>query len=198
MGVPVSPERARARRLVVEEGYTLAEAAEAVGISLSALQKASAEEKWQEQRKHHAALSQSYHANVRRLKVRLLELATLAVEQRHARLLGHPVPQAGATETDTPADNRPGSGSGSNRQADAELLNADELLKSWRAIETSFPERHYQPPEDDPGARRRAYLECLELLIAYATEQDRNLLAALQPHLHQLGRRIDEVTRGGE
>jgi hypothetical protein len=61
-----------ARRLVVAEGYTYEEAAEATGIPASTLQKRGCAENWMDQRAH----SMSYAASIRALKVKLLEKAT--------------------------------------------------------------------------------------------------------------------------
>ncbi|MCA9640128.1 MAG: hypothetical protein KC492_05510, partial [Myxococcales bacterium] len=61
-----------ARRLVVEEQWGYSEAAKAVGLPLSSLQKRAAREGWQNQRQ----ADNSYHAQVRALKVAALKKAT--------------------------------------------------------------------------------------------------------------------------
>lgn len=60
-----------ARRLVVGEGATYAEAAEATGIPLSTLQKRAAAENWQKEREH----ALSYAAQVKLLKQKALDKA---------------------------------------------------------------------------------------------------------------------------
>lgn len=58
-----------AKRLVIDEGFTYAQAADATGIPVSTLQKRGAAEDWQGQRQSAA----SYSAQTRALKVALLQ-----------------------------------------------------------------------------------------------------------------------------
>ncbi len=60
-----------ARRLVVQERHTYAQAADATGLSVSTLQKRAAQERWQDQRR----TASSYSDQVRALKVAALEQA---------------------------------------------------------------------------------------------------------------------------
>lgn len=62
---------AEAHRLVVHEGYSYTEAAEATGIPLSTLQKRAASEEWRQKRD----VQMSYAAQVRTLKAGLLAQA---------------------------------------------------------------------------------------------------------------------------
>ena len=174
--------RERARRLVVEQGATLADAAEAAGLSVSAVEKASAADGWQQQRREHLAEVQGYHSDIRTLKIRLLSVARLAVERDAALLRGEAPVKVDLQSLGLVA-------------ADVPLLNSDAAIKHWRALETAFPERHYTAAGADPEARRRAFLECLEVIYAWAAEHDPNLLGALQPHTMALGEHIDRLSR---
>lgn len=60
-----------ARRLVVREGYTYAQAAEATGIPASTLQKRGSAEQWGDQK----GVETSYRETIRRLKSGLLDQA---------------------------------------------------------------------------------------------------------------------------
>ena len=66
---------AEAKRLVLAEGFTYAEAADATGVSRSTLQKRASREGWQDQKRTNT----SYAATVRRLKAHLLDKAEKAV-----------------------------------------------------------------------------------------------------------------------
>lgn len=67
---------AEARRLVVQEHMSYADAADATGLALSTLQKRAAREGWQDQRQNAAG----YNTSVRRLKALALQAALTALE----------------------------------------------------------------------------------------------------------------------
>jgi|GEM_PF-3671223 len=67
---------AEAKRLVVAEGYTYAQASEAAGLPKSTVQKRATRERWQDQKRTNT----SYAATVRKLKSQLLEKAVAAAE----------------------------------------------------------------------------------------------------------------------
>lgn len=66
---------AEARRLVVQEGLSYGEAAEATGVPLSTIQKRASAERWQEERD----VQGSYTAQIRALKAGLLQKAMTAM-----------------------------------------------------------------------------------------------------------------------
>lgn len=169
-----------ARQLVVEEGSSYAQAAEATGLSVSTIQKAGADGGWQAARQRYTLESAGYSDKVRRLKRRALDLALLAVDRRLERAS----PSGKKTPLELLEDSQD------------PLSDVGELIKEWRSLETAYPEHRYQPAERDPEARKGAMLEALELIVDFAAGEDPELLALLQPHLQALGARIQEACGG--
>lgn len=139
---------AEARRLVVAEGATYVEAAQATGIPVSTVQKRAAAESWQSDRE----VGASYNAQIRALKAGLLAKAMQALE-------------AGQ--------------------------DASQLVFAWKSAEAAYPEHRYVAPKDDPKARLSAVLELVEGLVDYLQAEDRNALAAVQPHLAGFARHME-------
>lgn len=84
MNVRPANAMAEARRLVVEDGQTYAQAAEAVGIPLSTIQKAASREEWQKGRE--GALS--YGQSVKRVKALALAKAIASLESGQGDTVG--------------------------------------------------------------------------------------------------------------
>lgn len=62
--------------------------------------------------------------------------------------------------------------------------DAAQLVYAWKQAEAAYPEHRYQVgSKEDPKLRRQVLLECIEGLVEYFTAEDRNVLAAIQPHL---------------
>ena len=154
-----------ARRLFVDEGLSQEEAADRAGVSVSYVKKISARDGWLRARERLNGQQLAYQGNIRALKVAAAEKAVSLMERDNT---GDPC---------TP-------------YSDATL----EAIKAWRTLEATFPEHRYGEGGDaDQEARKRGRLEALEVICGWAAEHAPDLLAALEPHLVDLGQLIDRT-----
>lgn len=143
---------------------TYAEAAQQVGLTQSWVARVAARENWQALRQKHLLESRGYQDKIRTLKAQLLARAVEAAEKA--------LQVQGA-------------------EADVAALDA---VKAWNLIERAYPEHRYgEAGSTDQEARKRGRLETLELICRWAAEHEPNLLAALEPHLIDLGGVIEDV-----
>lgn len=152
-----------ARRLFVEEGVSQEEAADQAGVSLSYVKKVCARDGWLGARERNARRENLYQSNIRTMKALAAEKAAACMQ--------------------VDAEKDPGGA------FSEETLNA---VKAWRTLEMTYPEHRYgEGGEGDQESIRRGRLQGLEMICHWAAEHDPNLLAALEPHLVDLGQLIE-------
>jgi hypothetical protein len=80
-----------------------------------------------------------------------------------------------------------------NKALDAALAGNDpQLFYAWQAMERAWPEHRYTRAQN-PAERREVAATVVEQLVAYLADVDRNVLAALQPHILPFAKHL-EVT----